>query len=256
MKIQVRRAEYEDVEALRGLYRREANCQIIHDSALARGLADPHLIMVDGRIGGYGGIWNKYHPGRLMEFHALPHVRGLALPMVRELIAAGGATHVEAQTNMPTMLMILYDCARGIATESILFRDTFATDLPRPLGEFRRSRPEDADLMPGGRRDDLGDWLIEDDGRIAATGGFLCHYNPPFGDIYMEVMEPYRRRGLGSYLVQEVKRTCYEAGKEPAARCNPGNIASRQTLQKAGLLPCGRLLAGEVAATDDPDAGA
>jgi len=41
MTIQVRRAEYQDVEAMRALYRQELNCQIIRDSFLPRGLADP-----------------------------------------------------------------------------------------------------------------------------------------------------------------------------------------------------------------------
>jgi hypothetical protein len=40
MKIQVHRAEYGDVKAMRELYRQEANCQIVHDSFLSRGLAD------------------------------------------------------------------------------------------------------------------------------------------------------------------------------------------------------------------------
>jgi hypothetical protein len=46
--------------------------------------------------------------------------------------------------------------------------------------------------------------------------------------------------------VQELKRICYEMGKIPAARCNVANAASRRTLQKAGMLPCGRILLGEV----------
>lgn len=64
----------------------------------------------------------------------------------------------------------------------------------------------------------------------------------------MEVAEPYRRRGFGSYLVPEVKRICYERGRKPTTRCHVSNLASRQTLQKAGFLPCARLLVGEVAA--------
>ena len=60
----------------------------------------------------------------------------------------------------------------------------------------------------------------------------------------MEVDEPYRRRGFGSYLIQELKRVCYEMGRIPAARCNVGNVASRHSLQKAGLLPCPRILNG------------
>jgi hypothetical protein len=52
--------------------------------------------------------------------------------------------------------------------------------------------------------------------------------------------------GYGSYLVQALKRICYEIGKTPAARCSASNTASRQTMQKAGLLPCGHILVGDV----------
>jgi GNAT superfamily N-acetyltransferase len=62
----------------------------------------------------------------------------------------------------------------------------------------------------------------------------------------MEVSETFRRHGLGSFLVQELKRVCYEGGRVPAARCNPRNVASRRTLQKAGFVPCGHILVGSV----------
>ena len=62
----------------------------------------------------------------------------------------------------------------------------------------------------------------------------------------MAVAEPFRRRGLGSYLVQELKRVCYRDGNVPAARCNTTNVASRKTLQKAGFVPCGHILVGSV----------
>ena len=93
----------------------------------------------------------------------------------------------------------------------------------------------------------VGEWLIEVDGGIVATGGVATHYNPPYGDLFMEVDEPHRRRGYGSYLIQELKRVAYEMGKVPAARCNVANAASRATLQKAGMLPCARLLSGVLA---------
>ena len=59
--------------------------------------------------------------------------------------------------------------------------------------------------------------VIEVEGQVAATGGILFHYNRPFGDIYMEVAEPFRRRGFGSFLVQELKRVCYGGGHVPEA---------------------------------------
>ena len=93
-------------------------------------------------------------------------------------------------------------------------------------------------------RSGIGCWRLK--AKIAATGGILFHYNRPYGDIYMEVAEPFRKRGLGCYLVQELKRVCYEQGSVPAARCSLTNIASRKTLQKAGFVPCGHLLTGSV----------
>ncbi len=246
MNIQVHRVEYKEVEAMRELYRQEANCQIRRDSALSRGLADPYMIVVEGRRAGYGAVLNRYDVGRLTEFYTLPHVRSSALPLFRELLAVSQATEIEAQTNIPWMLTMLYDCATDIAQESILFQDAFVTQLACPDGVFRRATPEDAGAIFPHHHEPVGEWIIEAKGAAVATGGFLCHYNPPYGDVFMEVWEPARRQGFGSYLVQEVKRVCYEAGKKPAARCNPTNVASRRTLQKAGFLPCGRLLVGKV----------
>ena len=58
--------------------------------------------------------------------------------------------------------------------------------------------------------------------------------------------EAMRRRGVGSFLVQELKRISYEQGKIPAARCNAANVASRATLERAGFLPCARVLVGRL----------
>ena len=174
-----------------------------------------------------------------MEFYTLPHMRRIALPMFQQLLTVSQATHIEAQTNIPLMLLMLYDAATNITAENILFHDAFLTHHPCPNGIFRHATPED--------QGPDGEWVIEANGMIVAAGGFLCHYNPPYGEIYIEVAQPARRHGFGSYLVQELKRVCYEAGKKPASRCNPDNLGSRRTLQKAGLLPCGRLLVGDVA---------
>ncbi|MBV9850691.1 MAG: GNAT family N-acetyltransferase [Armatimonadetes bacterium] len=251
MNIQVRRVEFNEVEGLRGLYREETNCRILYDSILPRGMADPYLILVDGRVGGYGGAWNTTDSkGRVMEFYTLPGVRAAALPMFRELLAVSGATGIEAQTDIPLLTLMLFDCARNVTSETLLFEDAVTTHLTCPDGVLRRNGPEDAPHISLQAREPVGDWRIEVGGTAVATGGALFHYNPPFGDVYMEVAEPHRRRGYGSYLVQEIKRICYETGKKPVSRCNISNVASRRTLQKAGFLPCARLMVGEIAARD------
>lgn len=64
----------------------------------------------------------------------------------------------------------------------------------------------------------------------------------------MEVREDCRRRGIGSFLLQELelKKQCYFAGRVPAARCNIRNVASLAALIKAGLRVCGFMLTGKV----------
>lgn len=246
MKIQVEQVEYPVVETLRDLYRAEANCQIVRDSMMRRGLSDIYLVRVDGAVAAYAGVLNKYDKDRLFEFYTIPSVRRHALPILREVIAASRATRMQAQTNMPLMLLMLFDCATDIVCENILFEDAFTSSLSIPGATFRRVAEEDKPHIFEHKVEGVGDWMVEVDGVAVATGGALYHYNPPYGDIYMEVDEKQRGKGYGSFLVQELKRICYEAGKRPAARCNVDNTASRNTLQKAGLLPCGRILAGDL----------
>jgi hypothetical protein len=125
---------------LRELYRREMNCQIVHDSLPRRGFGDLFLIRADGRVAGYGFVMGYRGEPREMirEFFILPAYRSAALPIFRQLIEISRATRVMAQTN----------------------------------------------------------------------------------DILLTL----------------------KTGLVPAARCNVTNAASRATLQKAGLLPCARLL--------------
>jgi RimJ/RimL family protein N-acetyltransferase len=81
---------------------------------------------------------------------------------------------------------------------------------------------------------------------VVGKGGILFHYNPPYGDIHMDIDEGFRRRGYGSYLVQELKRLCQELGGIAAARCDPTNTASQRTLQRAGFLPHAHILIGSL----------
>jgi L-amino acid N-acyltransferase YncA len=62
----------------------------------------------------------------------------------------------------------------------------------------------------------------------------------------MEVHEPWRMKGLGSYLLQEIKVVCGQQEFIPSARCGIENPASRKALRKAGLKEVGFVLSGEV----------
>ncbi len=235
----------EEVLALRDLYRQEMNCQIIHDSWHERRWCDCYLLRTAGRVAGYGFVGAiKTAPRELIhEFYVLPAQRSYALALFRRLIAVSGARRIETQTNDILLTLMLYDCAMQIESDTILFHDGTTTNLTCSDAFFRKATEEDKQKALA-HTTDPGDYVLEVDGEILATGGLLFHYNVPYGDLYMEVAAAVRRRGLGSFLIQELKRTCYEMGRVPAARCNVKNAASRATLQRAGMLPCARMLTG------------
>ena len=246
-----RPASLQDIRPWRDLYRQELSCQIIHDSIHFRqGWTREYQLFLDEVPVGYGSVavagpW-KDKP-TAYEFFVMPPWRGRVFELFEAFLAASAAVALEYQSNGGMLAVMIHAYARGVETESILFHDRITTRLPPPDGAlFRRARADDPGKEPGA--DLEWEFVLEVAGTVAASGGVLWHYNRPYGDIYMDVVEAHRRRGLGAYLVQEMKRACYERGSVPAARCNPNNVASRKTLQKAGFVPCGHILTGTVAA--------
>jgi len=252
MKLSARPAPLDEIAAMRDIYRHEMNCQIIHDSLHVRkGWTESYLLLEADAPAGYGSIavggpW-KGKP-TVFEFYLLPHRRSRAFEFFQELLAASGAKLIETQSNDVLLFVMLHAFAVNVASESILFHDRLTTTLEVSGAGFRPATATDAAPISSRRLDSGADWVLEVDGDVVATGGILFHYNRPYGDIYMAVAEAFRRRGLGSFLVQELKRVCYQDGSVPAARCNPKNVASRMTLQKAGFVPCGHILTGALAA--------
>ncbi len=238
MRVDVRPVEVEVIEPLRDLFRAEADCQIVRDSILPRGLADAYLATCDGEAAGYGGVWNEHFPNRVVEFHTIEQYRETHSALFRAFIASSGARDLEAQTNMPGMLGLLEEFGSGPVEEHILFKDGPSTRLECPGGQFRRRRTEDEGPE--------GEWVVEVEGEVVAGGGVLTHYNPPYRDIYMEVDVSWRRAGIGCFIVQELRRVCHDRGWVPAARCDPGNVGSRRTLERGGMVECGRLLAARI----------
>lgn len=236
--------------SLREEYRREMDCQIVHDSWHVRGFTNSYLLRVDGQVVGYGSVGGAPREPKdtVKEFFVHPASRGIALPLFRQLVAISGARRIEAQTNDVLLSLMLYDCAIDLTSDTILFADGVTTNHPPPGATLRPVTDADRACVFQHTVEPIGGWGLECEHELAATGGIFFHYNPPYGDIYMEVAGPYRRRGFGSYLVQELKRICYEMGRIPAARCHQDNHASRLALQRSGMLPCARIVRGRLAA--------
>jgi GNAT superfamily N-acetyltransferase len=246
MAILINKTKFEDIHALRELFLFETHCQSRFHATHHRGRSDTWLILHGTDAIGYGAVKGLDEPDRntIFEFHILPPYRELAIDCFLELIRASGATFIECQTNHALLAEQLMQFVVDIHTTTILFKDDAVTELPQ-LDRVVRSRREGDDLFEH-HLEPAGDHVLVSEGRILATGGFLTHYNPPFADLYMEVHPDHRRKGHGSFLVQELKKLCYLSGRVPAARCDLDNQASRATLLRSGMTIAGYIRRGRI----------
>jgi GNAT superfamily N-acetyltransferase len=244
----VRRAEAEEIQPMRDLYRIEMNCQIVHDSIHRRpGWTVTYLFEKNNASVGFGSVavggpW-KDQP-TLFEFFVLPDHRARAFELFEALLATGRAQRMEIQSNDALPAAMLHTYARDIASESIVFHDKLRTSLAAENTTLKPTTSDSETLAAIKERQGGPEWTLELDGQSVGKGGILFHYNVPYGDIYMEITGPFRRRGLGSYFVQELKHAAYRLKAIPCARCNTTNVASRRTLQKAGFVPFAHILTG------------
>lgn len=250
MSIDIRPVDLTVITALRDAYRDEMACQIVHDSIHARqGLTREYAIDLDGTLVGYGSVavggpWQDLPT--LYEYYVVREYRTRLFDLFASLLSACGTARVMTQSNNRLLTVMLQTFAHDLRAEAILFEDAVTTTYAPDGAYVRAATPDDAEPLARRDLDRDAAWLLEVDGEIAGAGGVLYHYNRPYGDVYMAIAEVFRRRGLGAYLVQELKRICYASGSVPAARTNVSNVASRETLQKAGFVPCGHLLVGMV----------
>jgi GNAT superfamily N-acetyltransferase len=234
------------------------NCQVTKDSIHSReGWTRTYVLERNGVAVGFGSIavagpW-KEKPA-IIEFYVLPEHRQCAFDLFETFLTTTGVRFFEVQSNDTLLTVLAHTYGKNIVSESIVFHDRITTRHPPNGAALRRVTPKEEIKDSIEQRRGGGEWVLELEGQIAGKGGILFHYNRPYGDIYMDIETAFRRRGLGTYLIQELKRECRELGAVPCARCNPSNIPSRRALLSAGFVPFAHILNGSIAFTDSAPA--
>lgn len=240
MQIQVIQTGLDEIRALRALFLHESNFQFTYDKCHLYGWADTYQFLADGQQIGYGAIWgqsNRLDRDAIFEYYLLPPYRKLASNVFSIFHTVTNAIYVECQSNDLLLTSMLYEFTQHAIAEAILFEDHYTTSLHVPGVSFRKP-------LTGPDGYDAGGYVLEQNDEIVAEGGLMLNYNMPYADIYMNVKEGFRQQGLGSLIVQELKKEAYLMGRVPAARCNINNPASKATLLKAGFRCCGFRLRG------------
>jgi GNAT superfamily N-acetyltransferase len=243
MELQVTKAGLKEISALRMLFLHEGNFQFTYDKCHLHGWADTYLFIADGNKAGYGSVWGKDRRedrDSIFEFYILEPYRKLSGDFFLKFHAASGASHIECQSNDMLLTSLLYEHSQNISAEAILFEDYFQTQFVMPSVVFEKI-PRDEST---GKYDHP--CVLKHHDEILASGGLMLNYNLPYADLYYDVNEQHRRKGLGVFMVQELKKEAYRIGRVPAARCNIRNNASRLTLLKAGFRVCGWRIQGRL----------
>jgi GNAT superfamily N-acetyltransferase len=247
MKAAVIKTNLKKILPLRNLFLQENNFQIRYNACHERGWSDSYILKYNGAEIGYGSVKgneNLSDRDTAFEFYLVPPFRNISSQAFAEFLHTSKSRFIECQSNDLLLNSLLYRHAKNINSNVILFEDHIATGYRLSKVLFRKRKK--GDVFFDHKSEPEGDYVLIYNKKVVASGGFLRHYNMPFADLYMEVKEDFRRKGFGSFLIQELKKECYLAGRVPAARCNIENIVSGATLLKGGFKVAGFMLTGEV----------
>jgi GNAT superfamily N-acetyltransferase len=245
-----KQVEFVMIEPIRKRFSESMKCQVIYESLHHRGWVDYWSLVESGKTIGYaaivrGGPWMGQRA--VFEFYLLPEYQNRIFDVFEQFRRTARPDHITCQTNCPQLPILLQANCDPIQIDSILFEAGGETFLSTEDFELVPMNPRwRAECIALQLEADCQFVLLIDQ-KVVGSGGWLSHYNPPYVDLYMQIAEPFRGQGYGALLVQEIKRMAIADGKTPAARCRPDNAASRRTLQRAGLVPCGLLLTGKLA---------
>ncbi|WP_276484553.1 GNAT family N-acetyltransferase [Paraflavitalea pollutisoli] len=228
------------IEPLRALFLHEFNGQYVHNKCHLYGWADAWLLQLNGQPVGYGSVWGKEQRAdrdSIFEFYVLPDYRRWARECFGALREAAQTPFIECQSNDFLLTAMLYEHARSIYAEAILFEDQYATHFPMGNRQWQAASSDNPNDVP---------FILTEAGETIASGGLMLNYNKPYADLYYEVVESRRRQGIGALMVQQLKKAAYDLHRIPAARCNIKNAISKATLLKGGFGVCGYILQGEL----------
>lgn len=226
----------------------------------------PHYqIMVNGRAVGYFAADEQK---RLLQFFATEQAGALFAAVI-------GSEWVEtavASTIDPAVLSLCLDVQKSVSVHTYLFHDGRPTELRLPAypqARFRLAAKADLEALIGfyGRNDEYEDTeaitdlfenfrnfaklLIERQQSFLLVNGETilgvgeCRISasqPPYADIGMITDRDNRRRGVGAFVLAQLKAHCTRQNLKPICSCGADNIASRKTIEKAGFVARHRIL--------------
>lgn len=194
---------------------------------------------------------------RLLQFFIDDNHARHAQALFRRLIVERLMTAAYVSTRNPFVLSLCIDLQQCVACQAYLFVDQAMIECPVTGIDDLHFRPAIRDDLPmimavsddffaptaanieqgklyllTGADEILSIGLIETDDCYPKTTAAIGMFTHP----------RFRRRGIGAHMIMRLKETCYAAGYTPIAGCWYQNSASKNTLERAGMVTKDRIL--------------
>lgn len=184
-KAEITKTNLKEILSLRNLFLQENNFQIRYNACHERGWTDSYIFIFNNEKIGYGSVkgnTNLNDKDTVFEFYLIPAFRNLSSIVFLELLRASKATFIECQSNDFLLTSLLYQYGQNINSNVILFEDGFTSDIKiKTMALFRKRN--DNNVIFDHTSEPVGDYILEVNKKVVATGGFLLHYNMPFADF-------------------------------------------------------------------------
>lgn len=199
----------------------------------------------------------------LLRFHLLESYQDRAEEIFRWIISTYGIQRAIASTIEPLYFSLCLDIQVSMTLHSYLFRDNKRIEPSSNLfnSTFRKVEKRELEDMARFYRANTegpGEWVeaflherlnreelfaFYDQQTAVATGECIpSQKQAPYADLGMVVGQSYRGRGLGSSMLIQLKKHCYEAGWKPICSCSADNHASKKAIEKAGFISGQRMM--------------
>jgi L-amino acid N-acyltransferase YncA len=185
----------------------------------------------------------------LLQFYLQDSALSSAEPAFRTVLEELGLKKAYVTTRDPLALSLVLEVRPRIELESYLFEYAGEPWEPgrRNRMSLRLARAEDlpriaaasGEFFPNRKREiEEGELHVLTEGDALRGIGYLStrHCSPGTGNLGVYIPADLRGMGLGSTVLQELKRCCDARGLAPIAACYHENVASRRTLEAAGFV--------------------
>jgi predicted acetyltransferase len=217
--------------------------------------SDCYEIMYDNKIVGHFSVDAQK---TLVQFSVSKDYFIHAQEVFKYVITSNLVEKAAVSTKEPEFMALCLDYQKSLSVDSYLFIDNekvkFELDNFKDVS-FRLAQNSDIDTIKykcypafEGYYEDLIEndqlFVLYDGNNLLGIGEFRISktHGRKYGDIGMHVVEGYFRKGIGTYIIIQLKELCYSRSLIPMASCDAQNIASKKTLEKSGFITNHRII--------------